>query len=1190
MKKHPLFFNTLFALVVLLATSLPTSAFIPDYPLAAVPGEHHKRITLEALDEIYAAYGYGPGLASYTNNMKDARETIAQGSADTDHLPGIKDDPNWHCDDERLSGCSNTVKSQTDNSINDIKKASYDTAREKIGRVTHTLQDFYAHSNWVETRGSTVNPEMGYGNLSNLALLGDRTCNPSTVPGWAGSEIACLYMQSENILVPSNKLTSGYFVANSSGTVPTGKCSHGGSLDGGLLGPDLRDGINKDAAVCWFGPLVISPHSLYHHTAAAAAKSATVEYFQKIKARVDEEDFKKFLGFGPSLGFAIDTTGSMANDIAGVKNSVYNIIMNRLGTDEEPSEYVLSIINDPVVPPAMKTPDYTVFLNKLLSLYAGYGGDGGDCPELYGQGTYNAVAALSKGSTLLTYTDASIKDNTNALLALMLASSKNIKVITGLSGSCESEKAMAMSAGMAIAQGQENVATAKAMLETKAYLYNDLYYTISEMTGGQVFIISKSEAGKLAELSDILFSNYYTGLMSVADNLTSGSAKSYEFNVDSRTDKLSISISLLKSANVTVLRPDGTTVSGNDFGVDVLSLSQAVSFEIDKPAVGNWKVILDGDGKFTVNVAGSSPLSFDKLRFVELGGRLNLSYYEIVGYPVAGAKQNVEATVSDDTSDVHFEFRAKNGTLLSSVVLNVVDAYPGTKTVFMSEDVVLPTEPFRVYAVGKDANGNNFQRVLSNVIVPQTVAVKGPENQNLPLDTDTVYTFKVTNYGKADNFLFAAIDDRGFVVNVMPATASIGAGETIDVKVTLHPGAASVVGSLSTLTFMALPTSAMGDPSMLGNYAIVEGLVVDKKTAVSVAQGSLITTGTAISENGEVSVWGFRGSGQQGNGQTSVASDAKPEKVSSLSNVVSLVGGAYHLLALDKDGKVSGWGQSGYGETGCKPNSGIYTYTPCTVLANAIQIAAGEYFSIALDKDGKVWTWGHNLYGQLGNGNSKNSQEPVNVNLNGEKARLIGGAYESAFVVTEEGHVWAWGDNEASGLGIPGTNYGVQQIVRTPTLVPNLTAYASRITYIAGGNGWGEALLDDGAVIGWGLRAALGQGTTATSASSPAPVEILRNVKQLYARYIGSVALTEDGKVFTWGQTGGSAFPMIYGASPTQRLTAGSVKEIGGGKEHVFYKTEDGKLYGVGYNDLYKLNMSKCCAPNVDWPGVQITY
>jgi alpha-tubulin suppressor-like RCC1 family protein len=353
------------------------------------------------------------------------------------------------------------------------------------------------------------------------------------------------------------------------------------------------------------------------------------------------------------------------------------------------------------------------------------------------------------------------------------------------------------------------------------------------------------------------------------------------------------------------------------------------------------------------------------------------------------------------------------------------------------------------------------------------------------------------------------------------------------------------------------------------------------------SQGTHITTGAALSE-GAVYVWGFRGSSQQGNGKMVVASDAPSTRVESLGEVKSLTGGAYHLLALDAEGRVYGWGQSGYGETGCEHTQGIYVSTPCKVLENGVQIAAGEYFSIALDTQGQVWTWGHNLYGQLGNGGNKNSQQLVAVNLNGEKARLVGAAYEGAFAVTEEGHVWAWGDNEAHGLGFTGKNYGVQNIIRAPVHVIGLDAYASHITYIAGGNGWGEALLDDGTVIGWGLHAALGQGTTKTSISSPEPVIVLRNVERLFARYVGSFALTRDGRLYTWGQTGGSAFKMIYGEFPTERTPLGKVVEIGGGKEHLFYKTEGGEVYGVGYNDLYKLNQKKCCAPNVDWPGAEI--
>ncbi|MDR1075300.1 MAG: hypothetical protein LBL59_03070 [Xanthomonadaceae bacterium] len=347
---------------------------------------------------------------------------------------------------------------------------------------------------------------------------------------------------------------------------------------------------------------------------------------------------------------------------------------------------------------------------------------------------------------------------------------------------------------------------------------------------------------------------------------------------------------------------------------------------------------------------------------------------------------------------------------------------------------------------------------------------------------------------------------------------------------------------------------------------------------------TLITTGAAV-RGKNVYVWGFRGSSQQGNGRMVVDSRQPAARVESLSDIRQMTGGAYHLLALDGDGSVYGWGQSGYGETGCP---GFYVSTPCKVMSNAVQVAAGEYTSFALTADGGVYAWGHNLYGQLGSGNRKNSNTPLRVDLGGERARLIGAAYEGAFAVTEEGHVWAWGDNEASGLGVQGSNYGVQRIVDRPIRVPNLEQYAGDIVHIAGGNGWGEVLLADGRVLGWGLSASIGMGTHSTASSSPMPRVIMDNVRQLFARYVGSFALTNGGNLYTWGQTGGSAFSMVYGESPTLRQPVSAVSTIGGGKEHLFYETEDGKLFGVGYNDLYKLNQAKCCAPSIGWPGQEI--
>jgi alpha-tubulin suppressor-like RCC1 family protein len=317
-----------------------------------------------------------------------------------------------------------------------------------------------------------------------------------------------------------------------------------------------------------------------------------------------------------------------------------------------------------------------------------------------------------------------------------------------------------------------------------------------------------------------------------------------------------------------------------------------------------------------------------------------------------------------------------------------------------------------------------------------------------------------------------------------------------------------------------------------------------------------------------------------------------PMPVNSLNNVVRVTGGIYHLLALDSNGDLYGWGQSGYGETGCP---GTYPNIPCKVLSNVTYMDAGEYWSIALDKDGNVYTWGHNLYGQLGIGKGKgNKREPqlLNGKLNNEVGVLVGAGYEHGYAVTyNKGtgkyRVWGWGDNEAQALGQETKScLGVQNVIYEPVHIQALDAYAKDITYIAGGNGWGTALLRNGNVIGWGALVSLGQGITKNQCTST-PVVILKDVEQLYSRYVGSIALTSRSEIYTWGQTAGSAFPMIYGNTVTKRYPAGKPVIIGGGKEHVYYINTDGEMYGVGYNPRGQTNPDER-GKIQDWPGGRI--
>ena len=70
---------------------------------------------------------------------------------------------------------------------------------------------------------------------------------------------------------------------------------------------------------------------------------------------------------------------------------------------------------------------------------------------------------------------------------------------------------------------------------------------------------------------------------------------------------------------------------------------------------------------------------------------------------------------------------------------------------------------------------------------------------------------------------------------------------------------------------------------------------------------------------------------------------------------------------------------------------------------------------MALKNDSTVWTWGINSYGQLGNGNTNNSNTPLQVPITDVIKITVGG--EHSIALKNSGTLWSWGLNGNGQLG-----------------------------------------------------------------------------------------------------------------------------------------------------------------------------
>ena len=311
---------------------------------------------------------------------------------------------------------------------------------------------------------------------------------------------------------------------------------------------------------------------------------------------------------------------------------------------------------------------------------------------------------------------------------------------------------------------------------------------------------------------------------------------------------------------------------------------------------------------------------------------------------------------------------------------------------------------------------------------------------------------------------------------------------------------------------------------------------------VKVSNGSYHSFG--LTSDGRIYAWGRNTSGELGIGATLARSNVpiavKTTGTPMDGKVVKQVegGGRYegsHSIALASDGTVYTWGLNQYGQLG--NNTTINSRSPVAVQAagtpmegkTIVQIAAGADHSLALDSGGALYAWGSNAYGQLGNGTTTNSSVPVAVKIAGTPlagktiVQIAAGANHN-IVLTSDGAVYTWGWNYHGQLG-NNTKTNSNTIVAVQTIGTPIAG--KKIVKIAAGQGHSLALTDDGMVYTWGRNdtGQLGNNAT-TDAMLPVAVTVTgtpmsnKTIVEIASGARHSLAIDSSGKVYAWGHNG----------------------------------------------------------------------
>ena len=239
-------------------------AIFLDNPNNENAGSSSRILSLQTIDEssLITAY-YGRKEKSITNNFESVIEAIKDANANVDLGSEEEKLAEAHFDSEQFQTGQNRLVRLRDCAVSSIRMMNFGMARQDTGRMLHTLQDFYSHSNWLENGNLDIFRILGRpdGRPQPIADADQETCSDCSEDGTVVVgriiefatgilEIFGLYDQIESakkfyactnnlrgFLGSRGVLTSGYYTAGNHHlggqliTKPRGKCSHGGFLD-----------------------------------------------------------------------------------------------------------------------------------------------------------------------------------------------------------------------------------------------------------------------------------------------------------------------------------------------------------------------------------------------------------------------------------------------------------------------------------------------------------------------------------------------------------------------------------------------------------------------------------------------------------------------------------------------------------------------------------------------------------------------------------------------------------------------------------------------------------------------------------------------------------------------------------------------------------------------------------------------
>ncbi|KAK7788552.1 hypothetical protein R5R35_011742 [Gryllus longicercus] len=329
--------------------------------------------------------------------------------------------------------------------------------------------------------------------------------------------------------------------------------------------------------------------------------------------------------------------------------------------------------------------------------------------------------------------------------------------------------------------------------------------------------------------------------------------------------------------------------------------------------------------------------------------------------------------------------------------------------------------------------------------------------------------------------------------------------------------------------------------------------------------------------------WGANSYSQLGHGRISEqctfpTSISDEEERLNLTRVVDVKCGGGHTLVLDKDGRMFSCGWNSKGQLGL-PVSSASLSLKCMTCVEDLKIShicCGWESSYAVTSGKELLVWGSNSFGQLGLERREIFLSSTPLRLSLPPVKTLATGLRHTAIVTENGNVLVCGNGRKGQLGLMGDDGGPLFEETRPHIIPDV----SNVTTVACGQYHTVVITDEGRMYAWGdnKHGQLGLDPTLhPSVFKPAEIHLFGNEQlpsecSIVCGWTHTALVTGNGDIYNWGrntygQLGCCGYERSVNWQPHKMANIHRVKQLAVGSEHNIALLDSGEIVSWGWNE-----------------------